>query len=304
MNSANRWSGVFAILASPFDENGHFVAEGLARQVDLALAWRIPGVVFPGIASEVHTLSAAERKTGVEAIVRRASGQLKVVAGVSAADAQQALDLVHHAVSSGADGIMAMPSQDVEGREVSSHFEAIAELAAGCPMLLQSAPPPLGKPLSASQIAQTVNDVAGIRYVKQEADPIPHAISETLERVGGSIDGVFGGAGGLHVVEEFRRGTIGSMPGIHLADVVAEIWQACEAGDEDRARSIHRLLLPAVIRAATLGPCFAKTVLVRRAVLESWRTRGPSVTQDSFDVHELELILETLRPFMRTVGAA
>ncbi|MQB01653.1 MAG: hypothetical protein GEU78_15415 [Actinobacteria bacterium] len=293
-----RWRGVFTILMSPFGGDGSLSLGGLRAQVDFARACGVQGVVFPGVASESYTLSDAERQRGVEAVVEQASGQLPVLAGVTASSGPHAAALARHAAQTGADGAMVMAPAllRLEDADLRAYFDSVAG-ASGLPLILQSFTPPIGAPLSVAQITRLVCEVPNIRYVKQEVPPTPHNVSALLDLLGQAIEGIFGGAGGLHALEELRRGACGTMPGVHLAPAAEAMWDAFIRGDDQLASEVHRTILPAVNRSLLLGPRFAKSVLVRRGVLTSAATRVPSPHPNTHDDEELERILKDLQSY-------
>lgn len=297
--SPGRWRGVFGILPSPFTAEDRLDVDLLAAETTFAVACGVGGVVFPGVASESYALTEEERRAGLDAVVNAASGRAVVLAGVSSESTRRAVVSAELARRAGADGVMAMAPRLVREDEAAlvAHFRAVAD-AAALPIMLQSHLPPWGTPLSIPQLTRVADEIPQVRYVKQEVPPTPYGVSALVERVGGRLDGVFGGAGGLHAVEELIRGSCGTMPAVHLADVFVALWRAFEAKDLDTARRIHRLVLPAIARAGMLGPRFGKAVLVRRGVLRSDATRDGSRPFDGVDRAELASVIEPLAPYM------
>lgn len=294
-----QWRGVFGILPSPFTADDRLDVDLLAREATFAVGCGVGGTVFPGIASESYALTDEERRAGLEAVVRAVSGRAVVLAGVSSESTRRAVASAEVARGAGADGVMVMAPRLIREDDASlvAHFRAVAD-AADLPIMLQSHLPPWGTPLSIAQLTHVAEEVPQIRYVKQEVPPTPHGVSALLDRVGERLGGVFGGAGGLHAVEELIRGSCGTMPAVHLADVFVRLYREFEAGDLGAARRIHRLLLPAIARAGLHGPRFGKAVLVQRGVLRSDATRDGSRPFDRVDSAELMSVLEPLAQYM------
>jgi 4-hydroxy-tetrahydrodipicolinate synthase len=46
---------------------------------------------------------------------------------------------------------------------------------------------------------------------------------------------MFEGSGGIFLIDSFRRGIAGTMPGMELLDGVVAIWKALQRGDEETA---------------------------------------------------------------------
>ena len=80
-------TGVFPVLPTPFDATGAPDANGLATLVRYLLRSGVDGMTFPGVASEVATLSESERADLTALVIREVAGRVPVVAGVSSNDA-------------------------------------------------------------------------------------------------------------------------------------------------------------------------------------------------------------------------
>ncbi|MFG0261365.1 MAG: dihydrodipicolinate synthase family protein, partial [Novipirellula sp. JB048] len=75
---------------------------------------------------------------------------------------------------------------------------------------------------------------------KPEASPLGPNLSKLRDATGGEAQ-IFEGSGGINLVDCYRRGIAGTMPGTDLLDAVVALWQALNAGDDDR---IYQLSLP------------------------------------------------------------
>lgn len=221
-----RWRGIFGILPSPFTEDDLLDIEALGAETSFAVSCGVGGVVFPGIASESYALTEDERRAGLQAVVNAASGRAVVLAGIASESTRRAVAAAEFARQARADGLMVMAPRLVREDEavLVAHFRAVAR-AAALPIMLQSHLPPWGTPLPVTQMTRVVEAVPEVRYVKQEVPPTPYGVSALVERIGKRLDGVFGGAGGLHAVEELTRGACGTMPAVHLADVFVALWR-------------------------------------------------------------------------------
>ncbi len=86
---------------------------------------------------------------------------------------------------------------------------------------------------------------------KPEASPIGPNLSALRDATGGKAR-IFEGSGGIFLIDSFRRGIAGTMPGMELLDGIVAVWKALERGDEELA---YRVYYPVVCdrRAATAG---------------------------------------------------
>jgi 4-hydroxy-tetrahydrodipicolinate synthase len=113
---------------------------------------------------------------------------------------------------------------------------------------------------------------------KPEAAPLGPKLSELRDMTGGKAR-IFEGSGGISLMDSYRRGIKGTMPGMEFLDTVLKVWSALEAGDDDRA---YRAYLPlcalvALQLQAGLDGFLAteKYVLKKRGLFTTDRRRKP-----------------------------
>jgi 4-hydroxy-tetrahydrodipicolinate synthase len=293
-----RWTGVFVIVTTPFDENRALDTESLAATVRFCLKAGVQGVVATANASEVAYLSDAERRTVAEIVAEEARGKATVLIGVSSSGETVSADHARHAAAIGADGLMAMPPtfQRASEAEIRRYYSTLAA-ATGLPIMLQNFSGPGGTPMSARFMAELARDIERIRYIKEETEFSSVVMSEVKALAGDHIDGVMGGRAGIKLLDEYRRGACGTMPACEVADVHVALWQALEAGDMARAKHLYRLMLPLLVFEGGYGPAIYKEVLYRRGVIRSplFRQTGGRVL-DALAHAELDDILTDLAP--------
>src|SRR2546421_12644046 len=72
---------------------------------------------------------------------------------------------------------------------------------------------------------------------KPEAQPIGPRLSELLAATNNAAR-IFEGTGGVALVDSFRRGIVGTMPGADLVRGIVALWRALRAGENTRADRI------------------------------------------------------------------
>jgi 4-hydroxy-tetrahydrodipicolinate synthase len=122
-----------------------------------------------------------------------------------------------------------------------------------------------------------VHESPSARVVKEESGYPAQTVGEILRLCGDKVEGVMGGKAGKTLMEEVRHGVSGTMPACEIADVHVKLWNAIEAGDEARARSIFRRLLPLLDMESNYGMPLMKEVLKLRGVIP-----GAAVRQSGF----------------------
>lgn len=291
------WRGIFVIPVTPFLPSGQVDYDSLERQVEFSIAGGAHGVVYPAVVSEFFSLTVAERKKATAVVMDTVDGRVPMVVSVSAASTPTAADLAEHATSLGAAGTMAMLPYvehffSPDAQYIEDHFGAIAK-ASDLPIVLQNAR--IGHPVGFSALEEIVRANPHIRYVKQETTPCSHELSEALARVGGEIDGVFGGLGSVYLINELDRGACGSMPAPPFVDIIVGAWDHYDSGDRSAARDALLPLAPLFNLELLYNVAVIKEVLHRRGVIAHTNCRVPAPVLDDVDHRELDELLAMAR---------
>jgi 4-hydroxy-tetrahydrodipicolinate synthase len=132
--------GVFPALVTPF-RDGEVDEAAFVALVERQIAGGVHGLVPVGTTGETATLSHDEHRRVVELCVATARGRVPVIAGAGSNSTKEAIELVRHAKTVGADGALVVtpyynrPSQ--EG--LYAHYVAINE-AVQLPVLVYNVP--------------------------------------------------------------------------------------------------------------------------------------------------------------------
>ena len=165
-----------------------------------------------------------ERETVVDAAVRASRGRVSVVAQSNHPSARLAADIARRNAQLGADVIsfaiprvFALPNEDLI-----DYCRTICD-AVDLPVLIQDFNP--GGSTIDAEFCAHVNEVCpNFRYVKLE-EPL---MGRKVEAIRSSTDdrvGVLEGWGGQYLLELIPVRIRGSMPGLGVADVLAQVWR-------------------------------------------------------------------------------
>ena len=282
-------AGIFQILQTPFTDGGDFDWPSFARQIEFSIACGVHGLVTPALASEFFTLSDSERKQVVEFAGEQIAGRVPYVVSVQGLNLRLALEFADHACEHGATALMAMPPylRKAPKPAVQAYYRQLADFER--PLIIQNAPAPIGTPLSPRELVELLAVESNIQYIKEETIPILQHINRILELDDGNCLGVFGGANGIYLVDELRRGACGNMPAGGMVDAQVKIYDLYAEGNIVEAERIHFQLLPLLNYAMVYGVSLHKFVLWRRGVIDSPFARDPqkiSLNQD--DIRAVE----------------
>lgn len=289
--------GCFPVLCTPFAEGGEVDGGDFDALVEFVVACGADGCVYPGVASEVDTLSAPERAAMVARLGARLEGRIPFVVGASAATPDAVLAHVAAGAAAGAIVAMVMAPAALGGDPGAqgAFFAAVGE-ASPLPLMLQNAPAPLGAGLSPEAVAAVARAVPAVLYVKEETLPCGQNLSRIRAAAGDAIRGVFGGAGGRYVTDELARGSLGTMPAAELTDLHVALVRAWAQGREAEARRLFEATLPALNFQAVFRMHMTKATLRRRGVLRQGHVRGAGPRMDAGDRAELDAVLDRLAP--------
>lgn len=234
-------AGVLPIAHTPFTADDQIDYASLERQIDWA--YRVGAHGFcTGMVSEVLRLTASERVDLMRAHVNMNAGRGAVVASVGAESVRQAVEYARAAEGAGCDAMMAIPpiSTALPSDEVFDYYSALAR-AVDLTLVVQDASGYVGKAISLDVYLRLLDQFGADRIVfKPEAAPIGPNLSALRDASGGRAR-IFEGSGGILLVDSYRRGITGTMPGMEFLTGIVALWRALERGDE---AATYRLYFP------------------------------------------------------------
>jgi 4-hydroxy-tetrahydrodipicolinate synthase len=288
--------GILPVLPTPFLADGGIDEAGMKRLVAFALDKGVDGVVFPGFASEVETLNAAERAALLKIVVDAVAGRVPVVAGASAADWCEVVEHGRAASALGIRHLMVQVPKSV-GTDAPALIEFLGRIVEALPeveIILQNAPAPRGSDLSPQAIVEIVRALPQVTYVKEETLPAGPAISHIVAHAPSTLKGVIGGGGARYILDEYARGATAAMPALEIAEEHVAIDRALVAGRQEEARRIYVRTLPLLVLQAVYRMRLTKYVLARRGVIEGVGVRAPTPELDAAAIADIDANLVEL----------
>jgi 4-hydroxy-tetrahydrodipicolinate synthase len=209
------------------------------RQVEAGIHFLVP----VGTTGEAPTLSAAEKRAVIEAVVDEVKGVVPVLAGAGGYNTAEVIEAAHAAADAGANGILSVsPYYNKPTQEgIYQHYAAITSNT-NLPIVLYNVPGRTGsniEPATTERLAQ-LPQIVGIKEasgnVFQMADVRRRVPKEFLVLSGDDTLTVplmaIGGEGVISVASN------------EVPTDMARMVEACERGDFAAARLIHERLLP------------------------------------------------------------
>ena len=286
--------GVYPILVTPFDEKGRIDIESLQKLVEFNIDAGVHGLGV-ALGSEVLRLSESERTEVTRCVVDQIRGRIPLVINTGAAGTDLSVLYSATAEENGADAVMVMPPviMPIGAGEVREYFRAISD-AVNIPIFIQDTP---NAPVSAELARHIAEESRHVRYIKVESQPTPAKVDAAVTWAGDLL-GVFGGGGGNYLIEEMRRGSLGTMPGCSQPEAFVDVWERFRGGDEIGARSTFDAKIVPInrISAQSWGAFYHvnKELLRRRGVIRTATVRGPISPLPDIDRRELQEIIDEL----------
>ncbi|MBT3344344.1 MAG: dihydrodipicolinate synthase family protein [Gemmatimonadetes bacterium] len=284
----DRMKGLFGLLPTPYRTDLEIDTDDLRSLADFCCRSGQHGIVWPVMVGEFYFLGEAERIAALDEVLDVVDSRLPVVFGCSGVSVPQVLEFARAAGRAGADSVIAMAPSRTNQDVAIDMYHRLGDAFDG-PIMVQNA----GgyAPLTGTQIAQLVEKVPHIDYIKEERQPGPRHIAEVKEMVGDQVKTIFGGAGGRFLPDEMRRGADGCMPACEFGDILARFYDLWWAGDTDGARALHRRVLPLINLE---NHALFRHILQRRGVMKSTTERAPGPELDADDRAEISILLEAL----------
>src|SRR4051812_2929254 len=206
--------GVYSVLPTPFTTTGDLDLDSLKRVIDLFVNAGVNGLTALGVTSEVARMNDAERVRVLETVVKHVNGRVRVVAGATADGVRTCIDYTKFARDTGADAVMISPprSPKLNSDSVVRHFSAVAS-AVDIHIVIQDYPPISGFAMEPALLVRVAREVPAAQTIKLEDPPTPFKPSRIREVAQGMDLGIFGGLGGVFLLEELMAGATGAMTG-------------------------------------------------------------------------------------------
>jgi 4-hydroxy-tetrahydrodipicolinate synthase len=173
------------------------------------------------------------------------------------------------------------------------HYAALAE-AVDIPIVVQDYPPISGFAMEPWLLARIAREVPAARTIKLEDPPTPFKTARILEQAGDVPVSIFGGLGGVFLLEELLAGAAGAMTGFAYPEVLVDIVRLFKAGEIDRASEVFYRFVP-LMRfefQEGIGMAIRKEVLRRRGAVADPITRAPGATLDAGTLVALDRLLK------------
>ncbi|GGO91841.1 dihydrodipicolinate synthase family protein [Wenjunlia tyrosinilytica] len=268
--------GVWGVLATPFHGPDLRVDRtSVERLVRLYHDCGATGLTALGVFGEAASLTPAERREVLSAVAA-ARGALPVVAGLTALATRPAAEQAAEAVAAlggGCAGVMVQVNT-ADGDALARHLGAVHD-ACGAGVVVQDYPLHSGVRIDRTTLGEVVANCPFVVGVKAEAAPTAPAVAALAKH---TRVPVFGGLGGVGLLDELAAGAAGVMTGFSFPEALVATVGAWHTGGFPAARATLAPWLPLVNFEAVpgIGLAVRKELLQRRGVIAEAGVRLPA----------------------------
>jgi 4-hydroxy-tetrahydrodipicolinate synthase len=238
------WSGVFPAITTQLHKDGSLDLEGTAAHVDVLIRSGVSGLVFLGSLGENQSMTAAEKREVMEAMLGVVGGRVKVLSGVAESSLAEAVRYTRDLEKLGVDGVMLMPPmiyKSPDPAESLHHFRSVAR-STGLPIMIYNNPISYGHDITPELFAKLASEKNFVAL--KESSGNVRRITDLHNVVGGRY-AIFTGVDDL-ALEASILGIDGWVAGSGIAfpDENQHFWELTRKGAWDEARELYRWFTP------------------------------------------------------------
>lgn len=292
MSARDRLRGSIPPLVTPF-KNGEVDYDTYAKLIEFQIAQGSHGILVNGTSAEPSTLTLDERNRLVSLAVEIAARRVPVVAATGSQSLAETRQLTEHAVAAGADALLIVTPYYIRPpqRGLVQYYLAATE-GLSTPWMVYHIP-------GRTAVSVTLDTLKAIRDASSTFVGMKHAVndlgfvSECMHAFGREFK-VFVGLEELSF-PMMAVGACGLMNAVGnlMPGPLAELCDAVERGDLERARALHDALLE--INKAVFfdtNPIPVKYMMMRRGIIPKSEHRLPMMPATPELEARLDAVLE------------
>jgi 4-hydroxy-tetrahydrodipicolinate synthase len=267
--------GLWGVLATPFDDDLSVDLASLRNEVAAFAEDGCDGLVALGVFGEAASLHADEADAVAGTVA--SSSDLPYVLGLSEREPDAVIAQAGRLLAAVSRPPVALMAQigDADPAVAAAILRRLHE-ATEIGILVQDYPVASGVTVTNEQVVAIVSACPFVVAVKSETPPTSVAIAHLAPRVDVPV---FGGLGGVGLLDELEAGSAGAMTGFSHPAALAAMLRAHRQGGFEAAREAWAPWLPLANFEGQLrvGLAIRKELLRRRGVIACARVRRPAL---------------------------
>ena len=274
-----RYSGIFPVVPTTFDESGALDLASQKRCIDFMIDAGSDGLCVLANFSEQFVLSDEEREVLTRVILEHVAGRVPVIVTTTHFSSRICAERSRRAQDLGAAMVMIMPPYHgatirVGEAAVYDFFRAVSD-AIDIPIMIQDAPV-AGTPLSATFLARMAKEIEHVAYFKIETAGAASKLRELISLGGDAVEGPWDGEEAITLLADLDAGATGSMTGGAYMDGLRPIIMDFLAGRREQAVEGYTRWLPLInYENRQCGLLAAKALMLEGGVITCDAPRHP-----------------------------
>ena len=300
-----KYSGIWPVAPTPFNDDGTVDYEGMKRVIDCMVDQGSDGICILANFSEQFLITDEERRLLTEVSLKHMAGRLPVIVTISHYATQIAVARAQHAKDHGAAMVMMMPPYHgalLKGSAEQS-FEQFAQVGeVGIPIMVQDAPLS-GVDLPVPLLVRMAREIEEVRLFKIECPQAATKLRDLIAAGGDAIKGPFDGEEAITLLADLEAGATGAMTSAIIPDQIKPVIDHFAAGDLRAATDAYARVLPAVNHEnRQCGFRSAKAAMVEGGVIRSEFCRHPIAPLHPQTRESLLRLIRPLEPVVLSWG--
>jgi 2-keto-3-deoxy-L-arabinonate dehydratase len=300
-----KYSGIWPVAPTPFNDDGTVDYEGMKRVIDCMVDQGSDGICILANFSEQFLITDEERRLLTEVSLKHMAGRLPVIVTISHYATQIAVARAQHAKNHGAAMVMMMPPYHgalLKGTAEQS-FEQFAQVGeVGIPIMVQDAPLS-GVDMPVPLLVRMAREIEEVRLFKIECPQAATKLRDLIAAGGDAIEGPFDGEEAITLLADLEAGATGAMTSAMIPDQIKPVIDHFAAGDLRAATDAYARVLPAVNHEnRQCGFRSAKAAMVEGGVIRSEFCRHPIAPLHPQTRESLLRLIRPLEPVVLSWG--
>jgi 2-keto-3-deoxy-L-arabinonate dehydratase len=274
-----RYSGIFPVVPTTFDESGALDLASQKRCIDFMIDAGSDGLCILANFSEQFVLSDEEREVLTRLILEHVAGRVPVIVTTTHFSSRICAERSRRAQELGAAMVMIMPpyhGATIRAGEAAIHdfFRTVSD-AIDIPIMIQDAPV-AGTPLSAPFLARMAKGIEHVAYFKIETAGAASKLRELISLGGDAVEGPWDGEEAITLLADLDAGATGSMTGGAYMDGLRPIIMDYLAGRREEAVEAYMRWLPLInYENRQCGLLAAKALMLEGGIITCDAPRHP-----------------------------
>lgn len=290
--------GIYPMLYVFFGPDGKPDRDAMRRQVEAVVAQGVHGVAIGGLASETNKLSTAERREVMTWVAEDVAGRVPLSVTIAESNIAGQIEMARLSAELGASWVVLQPPpvRGASEAELIAFYGAVAD-GSPIPVGIQNAPEYIGIGVSNAGFAELNRRHPNVSILKAEG---PATYIAGLSAETGGVFRILNGRNGLELVDNFRAGCDGMIPGVETCDHQVAIYEHFVAGRENDADAGYTRILPLLLFLMISIDhllCYGKRLSARRLGIGEVFDRTPAQQPTPFGLSVMERWSRDLEPF-------